>query len=535
MKEIFRNSGEILYELPVFMNGVLRIRASGAAREIVCSCGPFRDFIIFRHSLTETREGAAFVYTAKRLLTARYIRIECADTRGVTAAFEEILFPGKPVGRFRCEDPLLTRVYETSARTVERCILPHRFGNSSIEFQSETSRRFAAEWRGAQDDWVIMDGARRDREVWVGDLLYECRTAWYVYGDGGIIKNTFAAILDQIDGCGNIAASSISMQTFYEYNCWFIIVFYEYVRMSGDRAYWLEQKDVLIRILNRIVDLTGGGPLVLGRRQTWAWTSGRSGALTGSNCVYYKALLCMAELLESGSAAEKYGSLARALKAEIRKAFDEKGQCYLDAIGGERYALDACALAVCFGVSEGEEARRVLASVKAKFRSKAGFLLFSPKEEPDGQNWVHNDHVWPFVNTILLEAFLKCSLFADAYELIAGVWGGMLDKGAETFWEIIDGDTGGFMPRRLTERSDDCDTWNSECHGWSAGLPQLIAEYVLGVKPAASAGGRPVCAPVYGGDFSLTLPVEQDVWEITREKGRIRYKKLGKPNEGSLA
>ena len=58
----------------------------------------------------------------------------------------------------------------------------------------------------------------------MGDLYPEIRNVWALFRNKEVIRNTFDVILDQIREDGFIPASSISMQVFYEYNCWFLIV-----------------------------------------------------------------------------------------------------------------------------------------------------------------------------------------------------------------------------------------------------------------------------------------------------------------------
>lgn len=174
---------------------------------------------------------------------------------------------------------------------------------------------------------------------------------------------------------------------------------------------------------------------------------------------------------------------ASALKDKInREAYDAENGLYRDIMGNKnRYSLDASALAVLFGISDSVANVKILENMSDKFGTPYGALLYCPKEVPDGQNYVHNDHIWPFVNILFLEALLKNGEAEKVLLLLDSVWGNMLRRGTDTFWEIVDGYTGGFMTKRLNNPPDDRDTWNSECHGWSGGLPYLFFTYFAGV------------------------------------------------------
>ena len=505
MKIIKKEEHSVLYDLGALQNGVLTFSyAAKEGRAAECFYGPYPDFIIFRCKYdAKEREGRLFC-RSKKLVTARYL---CVRTENFPAEEVKVQFEGKMyglhrTGTFSCENELYNRMFSVCEHTLDCCVFPHTQGNSTFDLQSEKSRRFALSWHGKHTDYVIVDGARRDREVWVGDLYPEIRNVWALFSEREVIRNPFDVILDQMSEDGFIPASSISMQVFYEYNCWFLLVLEDYLKVSGDVEYYRENADKAERILEYILGRLQDGFLDLGKMQTWAWTSSRCGRITSSHCVLYGALCAMARMKRildgDERAAARYESIARELRARINAgAYDAANSLYYNVIGTRgRYSLDAGGLAVLFGVCEEQNAKKVLHSMKEKFRTPYGSLLYYPKEIPDGQNFVHNDHIWPFVNTFELEALLQRGETEQAQELLETGWGGMLKNGAETFWEVIDGSNGKFMKTRMNNPPDDRDTWNSECHGWSAGLPYLFFTYFAGVRPAAYGYGEILFSPV---------------------------------------
>ena len=79
------------------------------------------------------------------------------------------------------------------------------------------------------------------------------------------------------------------------------------------------------------------------------------------------------------------------------------------------------------------------------------------------------------------------------------------------------------MRTRLNDPPDDRDTWNSECHGWSAGLPYLFFTYFAGVRPVEygyqSIEFSPVCAglndvravvPAANGEIRVSIYKDAD-------------------------
>ena len=446
--------------------------------------GPYDDFIIFQ-AKTEKKNGRI----GSRLLAARYLMIQTdAD------AFEDLDFQIEvclrletEYGKFSCSNNLLNRIFDISRHTIHVCMLPNTECSAVYDFLPPANKAIADNWHGKTTDDVLTDGGRRDREVWSGDLLPEIRTAWCMYRDGEIIENSFDLLLGAIDERGHIPASGISLQCLYEYDCWFIIILHEYMMISGNRNYFNENKEKVLRLVHFIEScLDETGVLDLEQRQTWAWTLARKGPLTSSNCVCAKAFAAAAELFSDDSALRRHFlKLSDRIKKNIvARAYDKEQGAYLDVmdITEKRYSLDANAFVVMFDIDTAHTAR-ILDSMQRLFGAEHGMFLMNPKEKPNGQNWVHNDHIWPFVVTFAVEAMFRSGRTREALDLIERTWGTMIENGAQTFWEIIDGKTGAFMKRRLIETEAPIDTWNSASHGWSAGLPLLFYHYIAGIRP----------------------------------------------------
>lgn len=471
------------------------IKDSLFVNKLVCNYGPYKDFIIFKSELTFKRFFSGKTHFSNNgLICAKHIEIVLPPEimpENIDVYFESKMFPVTQYGYFNCDDELLNKIFDVCKNTIHICMLPHYYGNSTINLQAEKCRKFADSWRGKKNDYVIVDGARRDREVWVGDLLPEMRSCWSIFKEAEIIKNSFEVILCQMEDDGYIPACSISMQKFLEYNCWFIIVFYEYILFSGDYDYLYKEIGKLQKIIKYIEnELDEDGLLNLGIRQTWAWTLKRQGLITSSQCVLYKAFECASKLFSfvCDKELEKYyKDSAEALANFIRnRCYDKEEKLVLDVLdfnGGKVYSLDANCFALIFDLIDEEQKVNILSKMKEKFWTPFGSKLLVPEEEMNELNWVHNKHIWPFVVSFEVEARLKHGDYENAYELIKNCWGTMLEHNADTFWEIIDGDSGCFMTKRIMDADDDRDTWNSASHGWSAGVAHLMQCYITGVYP----------------------------------------------------
>jgi hypothetical protein len=66
----------------------------------------------------------------------------------------------------------------------------------------------------------------------------------------------------------------------------------------------------------------------------------------------------------------------------------------------------------------------------------------------------------PYLYHYVVEAMVSCGLQKEADELIASYWGGMVQRGADTFWEVYD-------PANSKASPYDDVHINSFCHAWS--------------------------------------------------------------------
>ena len=97
------------------------------------------------------------------------------------------------------------------------------------------------------------------------------------------------------------------------------------------------------------------------------------------------------------------------------------------------------------GVVKGEEARDLLK------RTAANPEMIKPRT--------------PYLNHYYLEALYMCGENEKIKEVIEAYWGGMIRKGADTFWEVYDPENEYLTPYKKGRDHDYL--VNSYCHAWS--------------------------------------------------------------------
>ena len=100
---------------------------------------------------------------------------------------------------------------------------------------------------------------------------------------------------------------------------------------------------------------------------------------------------------------------------------------------------------------------------------------FSRKEAQRAMRYVLEDESTcypgsPYAYHYIIEALLHCGMETQARELMLKYWGGMIDKGADTFWEVYD-------PKDDKRSPYGMHVVISACHAWSCTPVYFINKY----------------------------------------------------------
>jgi len=355
----------------------------------------------------------------------------------------------------------------------------------------------------------ILDGAKRDRAIWVGDMNVEIPSVAYSTDDAAYLKGSLEALgsyqlssgfvtgdlppqtpLSTTQQQGSTGSYSAS------YSIYFVLGLADYYLYSGDTAFLDQELSVLKGELAwNATQLDSNGLLTTNSSDNADWDfydSGKNGEVTEYNELYYKALLDGATLAAAaGDSADSatYASDAASLKSAINAHLynSSTGLYYLSNGDTSTVAQDANALAVLYGVAAASDDATILTAMKTDlWTTSYGPQPFS------GSSYA--DTVSPYISGYELDARLAADDTADAETLLETVWGHMIAAGASqtgTMWENVSGSTG----------QPGLGTYTSLSHGWSTTPVSALSGYVLGVQPA-SAGYATWTVQPHPGDLS---------------------------------
>ena len=448
---------------------------------------------------------------------------------GITAKFNN-LGAGSYQGYFLSSDDTLNRIWYDGVYTAQTDAVP-----TGATCASATSCNLAP---------TILDGAKRDRRPWAGDLSVEGRTLFdsLGFGAGGsdyikyAIGGFGSAPVSDGSVCGQISdwtayPKSPATCSFYSptYSMYYPINLAEYYLYSGDTAFAESQYQVMKNELAyNVASIDSSSGLTTASGSDWDFYDGNKGgsstaggAVTATNMLCYEALSEGAWLADQLAAhdpgnpnastwrsdAASWTSKAAALKTAINaKLFNRREGVYQlsssdnDGTNPSVFAVlsptpsiihpatavpqDANAQAIMFGVAPPARAAGILAYLKRKLWGTHG-------PEPYSSDAGYSTIISPFVSGFELDARFATGDTAGALELMRLTWAQMV-KPAGPFFT-------GTLWEKLGQNGQITDSNASLAHGWATAPVSALSSYVLGVQPASPGYRTWTIAPQTGG------------------------------------
>lgn len=313
---------------------------------------------------------------------------------------------------------------------------------------------------------MIWDGIKRDRLVWIGDLHPETLGLLYTTGD---IKN--------IENCLDFATKETLptdwMNGLASYSFWWIIILYDYYRFTGKTDILNKHADYLYRLIENIEQHIDENGLTCFPSNFLDWpTDSTEDAVEGV------ASLCK-------MACERAVELLKTVQKDVAKA----------------------------ELSIKKISKRAKIPLTAKQAIAMRYLANGEDDENVGRLLIQGGAkgLSTFMSYYILQSVKQCCGVKNALAMLKEYYGGMLDKGATTFWEDFDidhindsgrideipekgkkdihGDYGNYCYKGFR---------HSLCHGWACGPIQFLTECILGLNVTEIGFKKVTIAPALG-------------------------------------
>ncbi len=392
-----------------------------------------------------TIEQLPSTITIPRRLSCRYIKIEdvgsspYADFKISSMEFDAVTSAKeKPVELPQSTPELIRQIDEVAQNTLKECM-----------------------------QTVYEDGPKRDHRLWIGDLYLQMLADEYAFQNRELVKRSLYLLagLSKEDGFlyHTVFENPIPHPQkvpfyLYEYALIYNAVLNNYYLQTGDKETALDLWEVAKRQVEKIPELLDENKLfnqakadenVIWQFVDWNEELDKQIAEQGIYIYALDQTYRLAESLGKEKDVAYIPSLIKDMKKAVMTLYDaDKGYF----VSGESKQ-----------VSYASQVWMVLAQVVSKGKgSKMLKSMLSDEEiiKPGG----------PYLYHYVVQALIDCDLNKEANLLLKEYWGGMVEKGADTFWEV-------YVPTDDFVSPYNFSPINSYCHAWSCTPIYFIRKY----------------------------------------------------------
>ncbi|MBO5070926.1 MAG: cellobiose phosphorylase [Roseburia sp.] len=420
--------GEIPYEIDTdFKNHRGELISSWLSEEII--------YVDFPGKVTLPRRYAFRYLEVEILKTRQPVKLTDFAVHKSTSADERKMQP-LPAGT----DPLLVSIDSVAAKTLAECMQE-----------------------------VYEDGPKRDHRLWIGDLRLQALTDSCLFQNHKLVKHClylFAAC--QKDGQYLPGCLYDKPELFYDegmgitdYALLYAVTLCDYYTYSKDMETTLDLYPVAkkqVELAASLHDEKGIITFLDGWSSFIDWAEGLK-TTTAVEGVYLYTLEKMAELAEAIGKKEDAGEYRAALQktreCAYKNLFDPQKNTFCNVYDNNQYSVQAQVWMILGGVVEGEEAWTILTQCLS--------------------NDDYIQPVTPYMHHYVVEAMIRIGRMEEALDYIKNYWGGMVQAGADTFWEV-------YVPGNPTLTPYGNLLLHSWCHAWSCSPAYFIRTYFVTVQ-----------------------------------------------------
>lgn len=454
----------VLYGFETELTAVLEIEYKNGYRPLTVCCGESKEEALDREHCYYSWNPDPQTGRCPRC-AVRYAYIpDCRKEEiAVKAIHQYVDIPVR--ARFSSNDALLNQIWSVAEHTFKLC--------SGVFF---------------------IDGIKRDKWIWSGDAYQSFFVNQYLMADPDINRRTLLALR------GNDPLTT-HINTILDYTLYWILGIKSHEEAYGDLEFVGQIYPKMCTLMEFCENQLEEHGFLTGREGDWIfidWADlDKEGALCAEQMLFAECYHTMAVLSRKlgveTARCEEYQKKYEQLTKNINTFYwdSEKG-AYIDSFvsGKKHVARHANIFAILFDIADEEQKKQIVEQV----------LL--------------NEQVpqitTPYFKFYEMDALCKMGRLEEVFVRIREYWGGMLERGAVTFWEEYD-------PAVPEEEQYDMygDKFGkSLCHAWSASPIYLLAKYFVGLTVTDSAKGTYEIHPhlEYFESLDCVLPVgEKDI------------------------
>lgn len=381
--------------------------------------------------------------TIPRRMAFRYLKIDVlGSSPGFDFVFDKLSFKAQtsvnmtPMQLAEGTDPLIRKINDVGLATLKECM-----------------------------QTVYEDGPKRDRRLWIGDLYLEALANAVSFKNHDLTKRCLYLLAALSNNEGLLHATVLEdphphpQQGTHtlDYALIYNVSLLEYLKETGDRETAEDLWPVVVRQIE--IALRQFSPEWIydmdKKPQYWLvfdWKDGydRQASMQGLTIFALQHSYELAKLLGKEKEATQWNTIAGKMKKAARNHFYDKKQGVMLSGKDKQISYLSQVWMILSGTLNQKEGVKAMSTV-----------MSMPDAVYPG---------CPYAYHYVVEALLQCGMQQEARKLVLDYWGSMVERGADTFWEVYDPNNDaqspyGFFPI------------NSYCHAWSCTPVYFINKY----------------------------------------------------------
>ena len=313
---------------------------------------------------------------------------------------------------------------------------------------------------------VYEDGPKRDQRLWIGDLYLEALANTYSFRDHGLTKRCLYLLAGLAEESGFLNATVFerpyphpqAKQLLLDYSLLYNVALKDYLEATNDyetaNDLWkvaLKQLDIIDAYLqdNGLMNFEKAN------KEWWIFIDWRSGlhkevSLQGVSIYGLQQTYELAKMLGKEKELASVPKKLKKMTDGARKHFYDKKTGLFVGVENKQISYHSQLWMIISGVAGKAEAQRALRAMQTT------------------ENVVRTGT--PYAYHYYIQALITCGMNIEAKDALVKYWGGMVSKGADTFWEAYDPENDFISPYGFYPM-------NSYSHAWSCTPVYFIRKY----------------------------------------------------------
>ncbi|TVY80443.1 hypothetical protein LSUE1_G003567 [Lachnellula suecica] len=410
-------------------------------------------------------------------------------------------------GYFSSSDDLLNRIWYSGAYTLQTNAIPPATGRL---FPVGTGWENTQDLNiGSNDSTIYVDGSKRDRTVWAGDLTIALPSIMVSTGDLDGVRNTIQVLYNDQNSNGNLpfAGPGLNIYNSDTYHMATMIGTYDYFLFTNDMTFLsgiYDKYKAAMAYITAKIDSTG----LLDVTGTDDWGRLQQGGHnTEANMLMYRTLVtgsALAGWSGDSSSNASWSALAVTLKTAVNNMnWDNSTGAFQDSdTDSSINPQDGNSMALFFGVAASSRVQSISKQLTSNWISIGSVAPELP------------NNLVGFGQSFEIKGHLAARQATRALDLIRNAWGWYINHPDGTGSTTIEGylADGTFGYRDTTGYGGDY-AYTSHAHGWGTGPTDALTSFIVGMTLTAPGGSTWQVAPQFGdlthAEGGFTTPLGQ--------------------------